>query len=385
MFRGMNRLMKLHSVFWVIMMLTIISCKDNEYVSWNEEYPIEVEAYIDSKYTNSSETRAAKLTASALQSFGVFSFFNGLPRVRNATFTKSGTTWNGDKVMTWATGAMDFYAMSPSFGITSIIANATMLATPKYFTYEVPTNVANQTDIMFSNMIGLNRTDNNGKLSFAFAPAMHYISFTGKNSIGTEYKVIVDTIIVHNIVSNGKFVYSNTTSNTGDWTLLDEKKYVNDTIVFASPIELKTSATPLMGLEYMIIIPQTTTMWRTTKTAPLPITTADANHNYYVETKAQIIKDNGGSQTYLLGYPDAEVDATHPKFESVYFPLIAKTYRKGAGSTLLINFNGGYNKNGEPYLENNDRGEGVEVTVSEWMDFVITAEDWVPVYEELEF
>jgi hypothetical protein len=48
-------------------------------------------------------------------------------------------------------------------------------------------------------------------------------------------------------------------------------------------------------------------------------------------------------------------------------------------------FNGGYNKDGQLYLEHLDRGEGVEVTVSEWMDFVITPEDWVPVYEELEF
>ena len=57
-------------------MLTFISCIDNNNVSEDEEYPIEVEAYIDSRYTNNSASRAVKLTAASLQSFGVFSFYN---------------------------------------------------------------------------------------------------------------------------------------------------------------------------------------------------------------------------------------------------------------------------------------------------------------------
>ena len=380
----MNRYIKIHSVLLIIVTLTIISCIDNEKVGVNEEYPIEVEAYIDSKYTNNHASRAVKLTAATLNSFGVFSFFNGLPRVRNATFTRSGASWVGDKVMTWATGSMDFYAIGPSYGITATSANATMIAKPKYFTYEVPTNVAKQTDVMFANTIGLSRADNNGKISFNFLPAMHYINFTGKNSIGTDYKVVISSIIVHNIVSNGKFEYSSTTSNTGDWVMMADKKYVNDTIVFATPIELTSSARQLMGGEYMIIIPQTTTMWRTSKTNPKPIANADADHNYYVETKAQIIKIDGANQTYLLGNYDNS-DPNHAMYESVYFPMIAKTYKKGMGSTLAINFNGGYNDQGLPYLENTDRGEGVEVEVSEWMDFDFEIEEWIPIYEDLIF
>ena len=380
-----NRLIKIHCSNIIIFLLVFfVSCNNNENVSENEEYPIEVEAYIDSRYTNSSISRGVKLTASTLQSFGVFSFYNGLPRVRNATFTKSGTAWSSDKVMTWATGKMDFYAVSPSFGITSSPANATMLATPKNFVYEVPTDVAKQSDIMFANTLGLTRAESNGKIKFGFAPAMHYINFTAKNTIGTDYKVVIDTIIVHNIVSNGKFVYSNTTSNIGDWELTADKKYVNDTIVLAAPIELTSSAKPLMSGEYMIIIPQTTTMWRTSKTNPKPIANADADHNYYVETKAQIIKVDGANQTYLLGNVDHS-DPNHTMYESVYFPQVAKTFRKGAGSTLTINFNGGYNEQGLPYLENTDRGDGVEIEVSEWMDADFEIEEWIPIYEDLIF
>lgn len=376
-------LVKIHSIFIIIVMLTFISCKDNENASVDEEYPIEVEAYIDSRYTNNSTSRAVKLTAASLQSFGVFSFYNNSARVRNAYFSKTGGSWVGNKAMTWAGGAMDFYAVSPSFDIASTNITLSMLKTPKLFTYEVPTNVADQIDIMYANTIGLSRDDKGGKISFGFAPAMHYINFSAKNSIGTEYKVIVHTIIVHNIVSNGQFEYSNTKSNTGDWVLSSTPKYVNDTIVLASPVELTSSAKLLMD-DYMIIIPQKTTMWKTSKTNAIPIATADSNHNYYVETKAQIIKVDGSNQIYLLGNYDNS-DPVHPQYESVYFPLVAKTFRKGAGSTLVINFNGGYNKDGLPYLENTDRGEGVEVEVSEWMDFDFEIEEWIPIYEDLIF
>lgn len=380
----MGSFIKIHSVVTLIITLAFFSCKDNENVSENEEYPIEVEAHIDSYYTKSYASRAVKLTASSLQSFGVFSFYNNVARVRNAMFTKVGTSWTGNKAMTWAAGAMNFFAISPSFDIATSSTTVSMQKTPKTFVYEVPTNVANQTDIMYANTIGLSRTDNNGKINFAFSPAMHYINFSCKNSIGTDYKVVIDTIIVHNIVCNGQFEFSNVKSNTGDWVLATDKKYVNDTIVLATPFELTSSSKVVMGNEYMIVIPQKTTMWKTSKTNPIPISTADSNHDYYVETKAQIIKIDGTNQTYLLGNVD-QSDPNHTMYESVYFPLVAKTFKKAAGSTLTINFNGGYNEEGKPYLENTDRGEGVEVEVSEWMDFDFEIEEWIPIYEDLIF
>lgn len=381
----MNKL-KIYSCLALLMLL--FSCNDN--VSFTEddgEYPVIIKAYIDPQFT--SATRGVKLTAGTLSSFGLFSFYNGTARTLNATFTIKNGNWKGDKAVTWAAGAMDFYAVSPSYKIASPPATISMKQNPKKFSYTVPTNFDDQIDIMIASSFGLTRADTNGEISLGFQPGMHYISFSGRNTIGTDYKVYVDTIIFHNIVSNGTFAYKSGYNNKGDWTPAsgNDAKYVNDTIVLKSPIELTSTTKVLTGNEYLIVIPQKTTMWKTSAANPSPITVADANHNYYIETKAQIIKDEGGTQTYLLGYPDAEVDATHPKYESVYFPAVAKTFKIGAGTTLPITFNGGYNKDGEPYLENIDRGggEAVSVEVSEWMDFVIIPEDWVPVYEELEF
>ena len=92
----------------------------------------------------------------------------------------------------------------------------------------------------------------------------------------------------------------------------------------------------------------------------------------------------GTTETYLLGNPDNS-DPVHPQYESVYFPVTAKNYRINTASALPINFNGGYNKDGLPYLENNDRGGDVEVEVSEWMDADFEIEEWIPIYEDLIF
>lgn len=359
-------------------------CYNSQSEETEEVYPIEVEAYIDPQFTSAS--RGVRLTAANLSSFGMWGFYNGAARVRGITYTKTAGVWRGNRAMTWATGAMNFYGFSPSFSISSGNTNTTMLQNPKYVEYESPADVDSQVDLMYSSKYGLKRTDNNGKIIFSFKPAMHYISFTGKNTIGTDYKVFVKEIILHNIVSNGKFVYNATTANMGSWTIAKgaDAKYINMRKVFSTPVELTSSNIQMLNGEYFIIIPQACTMWRTTNDSPIPITTADANHNYYIETVAQIIKVEGTNEIYLLGNPDNS-DPAHPQYESVYFPASARTFRINTASALPINFNGGYNEEGKLYLENNDRGDGVEVEVSEWIDADFEIEEWIPIYEDLIF
>lgn len=360
------------------------SCNNMITDELEESYPIEVEAIIDPQFTSAS--RGVRLTSTNLSSFGMWGFYNSAARVRDVVYTKTAGVWRGSRSVTWAAGGMNFYGFSPSFSISSGTTNVTMMQNPKYVEYESPTDVDSQVDIMYASKYNLKRTDNKGKIIFTFKPAMHYIGFTGKSTLGTEYKVYVKEIILHNIVSNGQFVYNATTANLGSWTLATgaDAKYVNMRKEFATPVELTSSNIQMLKGEYFIIIPQACTMWRTTKDSPIPITTADANHNYYIETVAQIIKVEGANEIYLLGNPDNS-DPAHPQYESVYFPAAAKTYRINTASSLPINFNGGYNKDGLPYLENNDRGDGVEVEVSEWLDADFEIEEWTPIYEDLIF
>lgn len=376
----------IYILFQLLLLGSFFSGCSNTIVDEESEgfYPIEFEAVIDPQFTSSS--RGVRLSSNNLSSFGVWGFYNNTARVRDIVYTKKNGVWKSSRAITWAAGAMNFYGFSPSFSVSSGNTNTTMLQNPKYVEYTSPADVDSQVDLMYSSIYNLKRTDNKGKVKFTYKPAMHYVGFTGKNTIGTDYKVFVKEIILHNIVSNGKFVYNATSANMGSWTLATgaDAKYVNMRKEFATPIELKSSNIQMLNGEYFIMIPQACTMWKTTKDSPIPITTADANHNYYIETVAQIIKVEDGVETYLLGNPDNS-DPVHPQYESVYFPAAAKTFRINAGSTLPINFNGGYNEEGLPYLENNDRGGDVEVEVAEWLDADFEIEEWIPIYEDLIF
>lgn len=343
---------------------------------------IQVDAYIDGAYA----TRATKLLSTNLSQFGVFSFFNGVGKARNVIYTKENGIWTGDKVLTWAAGAMDFYGISPSFKISTGNFNLQMNATPKSISFSVPTDCDKQYDIMYSSIFNLQRTDNNGRVVFAYKPAMHYLSFLGQSTLDTDYQVLIKKIVLHNIISNGNFQFSTISANNGDWIAASgtDAIYVNDTINLKAITELTSVRTNLLNNEYLLLMPQTTTKWNTTEASPIPISTADENHNYYVEIVGQIIKtDEDGNKTYLLGNID-DSNKDIPQYESVYFPQTGRTFRIGAGSSLPITFNGGYNKDGQLYLEHIDRGEGVIVKVAEWLPSDFEIEEWTPYYEDIE-
>lgn len=367
------------------MSLSFISCEtyDNGSSDTNLEDQVIVEAHID----NQNSTRAVKLTGSTLSTFGMYAFYSGATRASNVSYTKNGTTWSGNKPVIWPAGAMDFYAISPNYNISTTSLLKSMRATSQYITYTVPTNTADQIDIMYSSILQLSKTDNNGKIIFSFRPGMHYFSFTAQNVLGTGYQVFAKKIIIHNIVQNGTFTFGQT-NNTGDWTAESGETavYDNNVMEFKDPIEITSSKVNLTNDEYFILIPQKITKWATSNTTPIPISTADADKNWYVEIVGQIIKTNDdGTKTYLLGNPDDTTDPEHPQYESVYFPLIGKSCKIGLGSTWNINFNGGYNKNGETYIDHSDRGDGgIIIKVAEWFPSSFDVEEWTPYYEDIE-
>lgn len=346
-----------------------------------ENDEIKVEAYI------AGATRTPKLTNSNLTQFGVYGFYGLTTRIKNVIFTKNGTSWQGSRVITWPSGAMNFYGISPSFSISTGNLNTSMTSSIQSIDYIVPTNTAKQFDILYSSAFNQTKSDNNGSIVFAYKPGMHYFNFLGQNTLESNYQVFVKTIIVHNLISNGKFTFSTTTANKGDWTAAsgNDAVYANDTMELSTPIELTSTRISLSGDDYMVLIPQNVTKWNTDESAPIPLTVADTNHNYYVEIVGQIIKtDEEGNKTYLLGNADNS-DPNIPQYESVYFPQNGRTCRIGAGSALPILFNGGYNKDGQLYIEHTDRGGGgVIVKVAEWQSSDIEIEEWTPYSENIE-
>lgn len=378
-----NSIIKFYCLSLLLTLFSLCGCKQESIEdSSSIDNIIKFEAYINGP----NSTRAVRLTSSNLSKFGVFAFYGTLPKARNIVYTKNNSTWSGDRALTWAAGAMNFYGISPSFDISTINYNTSMTANPKHFDYTVPTNSDKQIDIMYSSIFNLKKTDNNGNVTFSYKPAMHYVSFNGSSSLESTYQVLVKTLVVHNIINSGTFNFSTTSANSGDWSIASgtDAVYVNDTINLKEITELTSVKKSLLNSEYLILMPQSSTKWETTNANPIPISTADANHNYYIEVIGQIIKtDEVGNKTYLLGNID-DKNADIPQYESVYFPQAGRAFRMGAGSTLPILFNGGYNKDGETYLDHTDRGGGVIVKVAEWLPSDFEIEEWTPYYEDIE-
>ena len=123
---------KFYILIQLLLVGSIFSGCNNTIVDEESEgyYPIEFEAIIDPQFTSSS--RGVRLSSTNLSSFGVWGFNNNTARVRNIVFTKTNGTWRGSRTITWASGAMEFYAFSPSFSVSSGNSNSTMLQSPKY-------------------------------------------------------------------------------------------------------------------------------------------------------------------------------------------------------------------------------------------------------------
>ena len=110
----------------------------------------------------------------------------------------------------------------------------------------------------------------------------------------------------------------------------------------------------------------------------IPISTADANHQTYLEVKCQIIKTDTGE--YVAGNVDNS-DSSNPMFATVYFPF---PYNQKASNLSInvrnannrIDFNGGFDANGEDFLENNAKVD-VVVTSDEGIENDVVQDPWV--------
>jgi hypothetical protein len=381
------RIYKTYIKFWPLAILLLLSACYNESFTPDEGND---EIIVEASIEGLDNSRAVKLTNANLTAFGMFGFYGSTKRVNNVNYTINASTgvWKSAKPVMWANGAMNFYGISPSFDISTSNLNQTMVYDNPSFSYAVPTNTDNQKDILYSSVLNLKKADKNGKIVFSYKPGMHYFSFTSKQNIGSDYKVFIKKIVLHNLISNGTFLFDTKTSNKGTWTVASgsEAIYVNDTLEFETPVEITEAQKALTGQEYFIIMPQKVSKWMTTSDNPIPISTADnaSPKQWYVEMIGQIYKvEEGGIHKYLLGNVD-NTDSNIPEFESVYFPQNAKSCNIGIGSTWNIVFNGGYNKDGELYLEHiPDRtgGEGIEVEVAEWFQSDFDIEEWIPYLE----
>lgn len=250
--------------------------------------------------------------------------------------------WTYDNKKAWPTAALDFYAVNPAAHdkLTAVTFNST----DKKFTYEVPIAVADQVDVMYS--VKTNQTKSNRTVDFLFKHALAQVAFKATTT-DAKFSAEINGIEVCNLVNKGTFTYPTVNTAAGEasnGTWSNEATVANyaiSTVGGAAVTEINNTGKQVSANDGMLmILPQTTTKWTTTKDTPVTIETANTNKECYLKIQLKLKEDN----SYIVGSADA--------FATVYMPF-GYTWQMGKKYIYNLKFgNGaGYDENGDPILQ----------------------------------
>lgn len=249
--------------------------------------------------------------------------------------------WTYSPKKAWPTATLNFYAVNPAEH--EKLTDVTFNSTEKKFTYEVPTAVAEQVDVMYS--VKQNQTKSNRTVDFLFKHALAQVAFKATTT-DAKFTAEIGGIEVCNLQNKGTFTYPSIDTAAGDpsngnW---DNEETVasyaigtvNGTAVTVTHEGKEVSADNGM----LMILPQTTTPWATAKEAAVPIRTADASKHCYLKIQLKLKEGN----SYVVGSAD--------DFATVYMPF-GYTWQMGKKYIYNLKFgNGaGYDENGNPILQ----------------------------------
>ena len=293
----------------------------------------------------------------------VYAFKNNTNYINGAIFTESSGTYTCTTKYYWPTGSDDtdkltFLALHPVTNANLTIANP--LNTPS-FSYEAPTNVTEQIDLMSAkkeNLLKSSTGVTDGKVALEFNHLLTQIVFKGYVEESANLKVNVTGIEICNVKNTGStttgtaLAAGNTKANyaiTPSTTELGQGS--------ANATELTTTASNIM-----MLIPQELTAWDRANTTITTNNSGDKNTYLKVSVKVQ----NKINNDYVLGSAGTAQD--------IYFPLDTDW---GAGKKVIYTLqfgattgagNGvGYDENGAPE-ELNATGVTFSATVVDWVD-----------------
>lgn len=308
---------------------------------------------------------SSRAISDVLSEFYVTSYSGRSLKGRNVHYSFDGTAWNSSSSIAWPTGStkISFWGLSQKFDDIDGISNTTISSSIQEFDYTCNPSVPK--DLMYASTLNTTQAAQGGKVSLAFNYALANPYFTCVQAIETEnVTVIINEVIVHNLKTTGTFVFSKTQNSNGTWTLNNDL-YDNFSKVLPSPVTLNPDKVTAVTLtDKWFFMPQRPTKWTTTATNPVPIATADANHESYVELKCKIIA-NG---SYVWGGAAGSAN----EWESVYYPFGTNFNSKGYNRAIKLSFDGGYFDDGTPFKPR----EGSEFTIAEWIQQDVLIEHW---------
>ncbi len=163
--------------------LTLVSCSSDDLNSLSDNSSkneaISFDGYLGRSAVAVNGTRGSVLDKPALQNstegFGVFSKYTGtasFPNFDNQKVTWQGTKWTYSPLKFWPTqGQIDFFAYAP-FVENKTLNNAS-------FEFAVAADVAKQTDLLWANAKGQEKTDKE-PVTFTFNHALSRLGYTVK-------------------------------------------------------------------------------------------------------------------------------------------------------------------------------------------------------------
>lgn len=307
----------------------------------------------------------SRAISDVLSEFYLSSFSGRSNKGRNIHYTFDGTAWNASSSIVWPTGSakISFWGLSQKFEDANGLSNTSIKYNTQTFDYYC--DPANPKNLLYASKLNTTRDEQGGKVSLAFNYALANPYFTCVQAIETEnVTVIINEVVVHNLKTTGTFEYSASRNSYGTWTLNNDL-YGNYTKVLSSPVTLNPDKVTAVTLtDKWFWMPQRLTKWSTTATTPVPITTADANHQCYVELKCKIIA-NG---SYVWGGAAGSAN----EWESVYYPLGTNVNSQGYNRAIKLKFDGGYFDDGTPFKPR----EGSDFTIAEWIQQDVLIEHW---------
>ncbi len=308
---------------------------------------------------------SSRAISDVLSEFYVTAYSGKTLKAKNIHYTYDGTAWNASSALVWpATNTkISFWGLSQKFDDVNGMSNTSIKYNSQ--TFDFTCDPANPRDLLYASMLNTTKAERGGKVALAFNYALSRPYFTCVQAIETEnVTVIINEVIVHNLKTTATFKYLTTSNSNGSWTLNNDL-YANYSKVLPSPVTLNPDKVTAVTLtDRWFFIPQKLTKWSTTATTPVPITTADANHQCYVEMKCKIIA-NG---SYVWGGAAGSAS----EWESVYFPFNTNINSKGYNKAVKLKFDGGYFDDGTPFKPR----EGSEFTIAEWIQQDVLIEHW---------
>ncbi|SFW27749.1 Fimbrillin-like [Prevotellaceae bacterium HUN156] len=322
------------------------------------------------------DTRAVYVAGADLTRYAAYSFYNDTKKVylNNSILTrdKPGDAWKKSKVIRFptATRAMDFYAMAPGFS-GSWITSSKMQPEEKYIVHTLPTTNAQQTDFMFSSLMGITRNSTNNIIKFNFKHLFVYLRFQSKLA-NPDIDVTIHSVKLHNLKSTGKFTMDNNKANTGSWTL-DDDAYADYEFMLPKDSTLTYNKTLTLHKtdSMLFVMPQNPKLFKFVEGSGFA--EADANKQAYASVKCRITKKDDGSY----------IGCTSTTWAEVYYPIKAASWvtaKQPFGTTKVVSldFTGGYTYEGNDFLKEYSGDGNLENTSIEGVQGgITTTEDWV--------